>query len=57
MCPVCVANAVITVAGVSGTAGGLTTIALRILRRNKDGRVVKDAPVERVSAGEITRCG
>jgi len=32
ICPACVASAAMTVAGVTGTSGGVTAIAWRILR-------------------------
>ena len=32
ICPACVANAAMAVAGVTGTSGGVTAIAWRILR-------------------------
>ena len=35
MCPVCVANAAMTLAGVSASTGGLSAIAMRIFRRRK----------------------
>jgi hypothetical protein len=35
MCPVCVANAVMAVAGVSGSAGGVTSVAWKILQWKK----------------------
>jgi len=35
ICPVCVANAAMTVAGVSASTGGLSAIAMRIFRRRK----------------------
>jgi len=35
ICPVCVANAAMTVAGVGASTGGLSAIAMRILRWKK----------------------
>jgi len=35
ICPVCVANAAMTVAAVGASTGGLSAIAMRILRRRK----------------------
>jgi hypothetical protein len=35
MCPVCVANAAMAVAGVTTTGGGVTTVVWRILRWKK----------------------
>jgi hypothetical protein len=35
MCPVCVANAAMAVAGVTTTGGGVTTLLWRILRWKK----------------------
>jgi hypothetical protein len=38
MCPACVANAAMAVAGVSASAGGVTTIAMRVLRWKRKGK-------------------
>lgn len=35
ICPVCVANAAMAVAGVSASTGGLSAMAMRILRRRR----------------------
>jgi len=39
ICPACVASAAMTVAGVTGTSGGMTAIAWRILRWRKGMRL------------------
>ena len=39
ICPACVASAAMTVAGVTGTSGGMTAIAWRILRWKKGTRL------------------
>jgi hypothetical protein len=38
MCPMCVANAAMTVAGVGASTGGVTTMAMRILRWKRKGK-------------------
>jgi hypothetical protein len=45
ICPVCVANAAMAVAGVSASTGGVTTVAMRLLRWKKN------APKPSQSAG------
>jgi hypothetical protein len=44
ICPVCVANAVMAVAGVSASTGSVTTIAVRILRWRKSARFAVASP-------------
>ena len=39
MCPVCAANAAMAIAGVTGTSGGVTAIAWRILRWTRASRI------------------